>query len=180
MPPLPPKRPRRVWDDPGNRVVLIGGAVTAGLVVLLFLVAVVSAAAPKASTSTVAASGAPAAPVVPTPTVTPSTASPKATTTTAAEYVPTPADFSLEVVETRRSCFGSAGCSITLKLVPTYTGPTPDSSRTYTVLYEIIGGDSGKSGNFTMRGTNVKFSSDDVISTPPNPTLTAQVTRVLG
>lgn len=184
VPPGPPGPPKRVWDDKGNRVVLIGLAIAGGLFVLLtFLVVVIAAVTPKTTTTTTAAAVptylAPAPPsTAPASTTPPTTASPP--TTKAADYVPTPADFTLEVVEIKRSCFGSAGCNVTFKINPTYNGPPVNSSKSYTVVYEVRGGDDVDSDNFTMRGSNASVNSDDHISTPPNPTLTAEVTRVLG
>jgi hypothetical protein len=181
MPPLPPKRPRRLWDDRGNRVVIIGGAVTAGVVLILSLAATAVVVAPTGSTTTSTVSGS-FVPAGPVPTVTPSSVSPKATTTTKAPaYVPTPADFTVEVIELERSCYGSAGCNVTYKVAPTYIGPAdPDPNKAYTVTYEVHGGDSGETGNFTLKGDAAKVKTQDYISTPPNPTLTAQVTRVIG
>ena len=96
--------------------------------------------------------------------------------TTAATYVPTPADFTIEIVELSRSCFGSAGCNITYKINPTYSGQPTDPTVTYTVVYSIAGASGDKSDNFTMKGTQAKVPTEDFISTPPNPTLTATVT----
>lgn len=100
--------------------------------------------------------------------------------TTVATYVPTPADYTIEIVELSRSCFGSAGCNITYKIKPTYTGQPTDQTVTYTIVYAIAGASNEKTDNFTMRGDQVKVPTEDFVSTPPNPTLSATVTKVLG
>jgi hypothetical protein len=101
------------------------------------------------------------------------------TTTAPPPHKPTPEDFKLELIETSRSCFGSAGCNVKYKIEPTYVGPSNlDVSRSYTVIYEVTGGDDVKTDNFTLRGDKWSGSSEDYISTPPNPTLTATVTRI--
>jgi hypothetical protein len=178
-PPPPGGPPKKVWDDKGNRVVLIGLAVGVALIFFMILViGVAGSTSTKKSTTTASAAGTPTY-VSPAPsTRAPTTASP--TTTKAPEYVPTVADFQLEIIEIKRSCFGSAGCNITYKIVPTYTGPSVSSNKSYTIIYEVQGGDDVKSDNFTMRGSDASVKSQDFISTPSNPTLTATVTRVLG
>jgi hypothetical protein len=101
------------------------------------------------------------------------------TTTTAASYTPVPTDFQIGIVETERACFGTAGCSIEYRIDVTYIGVQamkPGSS--YTVMYDVLGGDDPKTDNFEITGSQFT-SSTARISTPPNPTLTATATRVL-
>jgi hypothetical protein len=102
--------------------------------------------------------------------------------TTVGAYTPTPADFQIEIIETERSCFGSAGCNVGYKINPTYTGAQhADPKRTFTVIYEITGGDDPKTANFTLTGEKwQQFGSQAHISTPTNPTLAATVTRVVA
>lgn len=104
-----------------------------------------------------------------------------ASTTTAPPHVPTPADFTIEIIELERSCFGSAGCNIVYRINPSYIGPPVSGadSKTYTVIYEVQGGDSPKTANFKITKTEARFSEQDNISTPPNPTLTAVPVRVI-
>ena len=102
-----------------------------------------------------------------------------ATTTTTIAYVPVPTDFQIGIVETRRSCFGSAGCNITFQIDPSYVGTRSLSpSKTYTVVYQVNGGDSPKTANFTITGSQASFR-EDTISTPPGANLSAIATRVL-
>jgi hypothetical protein len=105
----------------------------------------------------------------------------RATTTTVSHYVPVPADFNIEIIETSRQCFGTAGCSIQYTINPTYVGPRPpDPSKTFTVIYDVQGGESPKTANFTIKGSKASFQQGDYISTPPNPTLSATATRILA
>ena len=97
----------------------------------------------------------------------------------AARYVPTPADFRIEVVETERSCFGSAGCNVRFRINPTYIGATPpDVLKSFTVVYEIRGADDPQTGSFTLSNGQVS-SSEDYVGVPPGSTLSAVVVRVL-
>lgn len=115
-----------------------------------------------------------------TPTTTVAPAETTTTSTTAAPHVPTPAEFTIEVVETKRSCFGSAGCNVGYQIHPTYNGPPTDPAVTYTVIYEVRGGEDVKTDNFTMHGTKASVTREDLLSTPEGgPPLTAVVTRVL-
>jgi hypothetical protein len=126
-----------------------------------------SASRPSPTTAT---SGSPT-----TPTTRPTT------TTTAAPYDPTPADFTIEVIELTRSCFGSAGCTITYTIEPSYIGPQPPNPRkTYTVIYQLDGGETPKTGNFTVTGGRMTYQQEDFISTPPNPVLSVTPQRVLA
>lgn len=103
---------------------------------------------------------------------TPTTAKPEA-------HVPEPADFALELIETERSCFGSAGCNISYQVKPSYTGPKPMDDSSYTVIYNITGGEDTKTANFNMKGENANGNFTGHISTGPNPTLGATVTKVV-
>lgn len=131
-----------------------------------------SIAGPPSTLASVSTAGAPAAAAAP------STAAP---TTAAPDHTPAPEDFEIEVIELKRSCFGSAGCNITYEIKPTYTGALSSGSKSWTVIYEIRGGEDVKTDNFTMRGDGQASSksSQNYISTPTNPTLTAVVTRVV-
>ncbi|MFI5875619.1 hypothetical protein ACIBAH_24775 [Streptomyces sp. NPDC051445] len=57
----------------------------------------------------------------------------------------TPADFTMELRTTKRQCFGSAGCNVTveptLSYVGAYKGIDPDA--VYSITYEIRGDQSG-------------------------------------
>lgn len=101
------------------------------------------------------------------------------TTTTLPPYDPQPADFEIAIVETERSCFGSAGCNITYRIEAAYVGERPmRQPARYTVVYEVRGGDDLQTKNFEVRGDQYEFSTE-MIGTPPDPNLTAVAVRVL-
>lgn len=109
----------------------------------------------------------------------PVTTTTKATTTTQAPYEPEPDDFIIEIVETSRKCFGTAGCSIEYEIDLTYVGDRMfDSSSRYQVIFEIKGGDDLEIGNFEVDGSGEVTYQPGRISTPPDPVLTATATRV--
>ena len=113
------------------------------------------------------------------PTTRATTTTERVTTTTMPPYEPQPADFQIGIVETERSCFGSAGCNITYRIDVTYVGAQPiDSSASYTVVYEVHGGDDLQTKNFEIRGSDIEYS-EEIIGTPPNPSLSAVAVRVL-
>jgi hypothetical protein len=101
------------------------------------------------------------------------------TTTTTASYTPVPADFQIGIVETSRSCFGTAGCSIDYRIDVTYIGAQAmKTGAAYTVVYDVLGGESVKTDNFEITGSQYT-AGEGFISTPPNPILTATATKVL-
>ncbi len=187
--PPPPPPPGAPVPPPKKSInpLVVGVAACGGLfLVFVILVAVIAAASPKknepeASTCYSGSSicnGDPTTSSGPSTTAGPTTtAAPR--TTAAPPHVPTPEDFSLEIIELSRSCFGSAGCNVTFKIAPTYSGPPTNASKSYRVVYEVRGGDDVKSENFTVHGTEASVKSESFISTPQNPTLTAVVVRVL-
>lgn len=100
--------------------------------------------------------------------------------TTAPPYTPAPADFAIEVIELERQCFGSAGCNVTYRINPTYVGAVaPAPSETFTVTYDLQGGDSPESGSFTVRNGQARTSHEEHTQIPPGGALTAVPTRVL-
>lgn len=167
--------PRSRWTAP---LIYFSIVLVAGLLLVLIALQVQS----KDQTTNVATATASTAPtsglsVSFPPTTAPITTAP---TTTEAVYMPTPADFSIEVIEVERSCFGSAGCNITYRINPTYIGATkPPKDLAYTVLYDLKGAESPKTGNFEVDGEQVKMQRQDSVSTPVGAKLTATPTRVL-
>ena len=57
--------------------------------------------------------------------------------------LPSPSDFTIDVKVLRKACFGSYGCNVTYEIDPTYTGATPLTGRTFTVIYEVTGSEYG-------------------------------------
>jgi hypothetical protein len=49
----------------------------------------------------------------------------------------------IDVKVLRKACFGSYGCNVTYEIDPTYTGATPLTGRTFTVIYEVTGSECG-------------------------------------
>lgn len=101
------------------------------------------------------------------------------TATTQAPYFPAAADFTLTIIETERSCFGSAGCNISYELELGYIGPRPlEPDATFQLIYEVRGGEDVEIGNIELEGNGSYTTRADYISTPPNPSLSAVVTAV--
>src|SRR5699024_4996654 len=84
----------------------------------------------------------------------PATTTTEATTTTRPPYEPKPDDFEIEIVETSRKCFGTAGCSIEFEIDVDYVGDRMfEASSRYQVVYEIEGGDDLQIENFEVDGS---------------------------
>ena len=157
-------------------IIIVVGLVVAFILVVLLGAVTVLGTTKKTTTTTAARANSPTQTYA---SPNPPTTERRTTTTAAPVHVPTPEDFTLEVIETKRSCFGSAGCNVTYKVIPSYNGPPPSSSKTYTIIYEVTGGDDVKSNNFTMKGTDAKVPSEEFISTSANTPISAAVTRVV-
>lgn len=103
-----------------------------------------------------------------------------ATVKEAGAYTPVPSDFQLEVIVIEQECFGSAGCIVTYRIQVAYAGAqAPDPKQTFTVSYDLLGGEEPEIGSFSVRGTSVSVSSSETVSTPPNPTVTAIPKQVI-
>lgn len=163
---LPPRRRRRKL----GRLLLVVVGVAFGLVVLVIVLAVVtSGGGDKPGTD----SGTPA------PASRHASSQPTQETTTAAAIAPRPADFELTVKIMKKECFGSAGCNITYRIVVGYGGPTIDPSTTYSVTYEIAGGEDTQINTFTITGDQYEVDSEELIGTKSSSAkLTARVTDV--
>lgn len=96
--------------------------------------------------------------------------------------LPSPADFAIQVKTLSKACFGSAGCNVTYQIDPRYVGSADLSGRSFTVVYEVIGGDSGPQiDNFQVSGDGTAhYSREELLSTSSSGTvLTAKATSVL-
>jgi hypothetical protein len=102
-------------------------------------------------------------------------------TTTAASTYDTPdvSDFELTVKTLSKQCFGSAGCSITYRIQAGWDG-SYDPDRTYEVVYEVRGDESGpQTNNFTVTGDEYQSSQEEIASTRSSGVkLTARVISV--
>ncbi|RVW03610.1 hypothetical protein [Rhodococcus spongiicola] len=92
-----------------------------------------------------------------------------------------PADFAIDITVLEKKCFGSAGCSVTYAIDPSFKGFVDDlEGRSFKVVYEIIGGDDPEIGNFSVDGTRVRYDESSRIDTPSSDAvLTAKVTQVI-
>ncbi|MGI5286672.1 hypothetical protein ACQEVF_25490 [Nonomuraea polychroma] len=95
------------------------------------------------------------------------------------EFTPDAGHFKISIRVLKKSCFGSAGCNITYRIVPSYTGPALPDDRKLTVTYEIRGGEEPKINSFEVEGDKVRFDPRELIQTPSSAsTLDAVVTDV--
>lgn len=95
--------------------------------------------------------------------------------------LPKPSDFTIAVKVMAKQCFGSAGCVVTYRIDPTYTGVSSISASPLTVVYEVSGGKDGPQiNNFTTDGAgSASFSRSEFMQTSsPGTVLTARVTSV--
>lgn len=117
-------------------------------------------AAPKATTTTAAA----AAPVV--------------EATTAEPIAPKASDFKLTPKIVEKNCYGSAGCSITLR-VDVAMEVLPDDDASWLVVYEIRGVEDGPEvGNLTITGDRVESTEEHVSTASSKSKITIKVTSV--
>ena len=122
----------------------------------------------------------------PTPTSAANQVAPRQQTRTEPAKVwpsPKPEDFILHVKILEKDCFGSAGCNLTYKIEPAYTGPALEPGARWDVTYEITGGDDDEISTFEFGGTDTGYVSyvprEERISTPRSSSaLKATVTIV--
>lgn len=93
------------------------------------------------------------------------TAQPTFTTWTPETHTPTPGEFTVGTSVLKKECFGSAGCNVTYRIKPGYTGPILDSSQSFTVTYTVLGGEDQQQGSFTITGEQANFSDEEMIQT---------------
>jgi hypothetical protein len=101
-------------------------------------------------------------------------------TTTVSTYdTPEPSDFELTVKTLSKQCFGSAGCNVTYRIQAGWDG-TYDPDKTYEVVYEVRGDESGpQTNNFTITGDEYQVSQEEDASTRSSGVkLTARVISV--
>jgi hypothetical protein len=93
---------------------------------------------------------------------------------------PSAGDFAISVKVLSKHCFGSAGCNITYRIDPSYSGHLLDSGDTYTITYEVTGVEDGPQINsFTLTGDQVQYESEESAQTTSSSVkLKAKVTGV--
>ena len=110
-----------------------------------------------------------AATPTPTPTPTPTLAIP-----TAVQL------FQITVDVMEKKCFGSAGCNVTYRIEPSYSGiiPLPESGE-YEITYEVASDEETVTNTFTMTGTKASLPSRERIQTKKSDSgLEGTVTKV--
>ncbi len=104
-----------------------------------------------------------------------------AETTTAPGPALSATDLTLTPKVTKKQCFGSAGCNVSIKVEVGYGGPALSEDDTWEVTYQVTGDESGPIvGTFELTGT--KYDQDEIsLSTKNSKTkISVKVTGVDG
>lgn len=101
------------------------------------------------------------------------------TTTDPGPRIPVAEDFTVQIIETSRSCFGSAGCHV--EGIPDLTKVTPDTIQLAgcTLTYQINEAESTTTESIELRENDLYEYRDLFISTVSDVPLTATVTQVV-
>jgi hypothetical protein len=94
--------------------------------------------------------------------------------------VPTPKEFTVNVVVTEQNCQPGGGCAYKYTIEPKYIGFHPLPTTPFTVKYEVQGGNQPQPGEFTVEGSQAKILKDVVLEGPPAARLQAVVLQVVG
>jgi hypothetical protein len=94
--------------------------------------------------------------------------------------VPTPKEFTINVVVTEQNCEPGPGCAYKYTIEPKYIGFHPLPTTPFTVKYEVQGGNQPQPGEFTVEGNEAKILKDVIIEGPPAARLQAVVLQVIG
>ncbi|KUI05648.1 hypothetical protein [Mycobacterium sp. IS-3022] len=95
--------------------------------------------------------------------------------------VPTPVEFTVNVIVTDRQCPpGPSACTYRYTIEPKYIGLHPLPDTPFTVFYEVVGGAAPQKGEFTVHRDQAKILKDVVLEGPPNAQLKATVMGVNG
>jgi hypothetical protein len=174
-PPPPPEVVRQAKEKRFGFLALGITALVTGLITLLVSLGI---NAPRDSGTTTAG---------PAPTVTKTVTEPAVVegggepTEEPAAWNPKPEDFKVGTKILEKQCFGSAGCSITYRIVPQYVGSQsfPDKGTTE-VTYEVTGGEDTRTNTFEIDsdGTTTFDEEEFVNTSSPTKKLTARVTDV--
>jgi len=109
-----------------------------------------------------------------------STATPRTTLPPPPPSVPTPKEFTINVVVTEQNCQPAGGCAYKYTIEPKYVGFHPLPTTPFTVKYEVQGGNQPQPGEFTVEGSQAKIFKDVVLEGPPAAPLQAVVLQVIG
>jgi hypothetical protein len=108
------------------------------------------------------------------------TATPRTTLPPPPPSVPTPKEFTINVVVTGQNCQPGGGCVYKYTIEPKYIGFHPLPTTPFTVKYEVQGGNQPQPGEFTVEGNQAKIFRDVVLEGPPAARLQAVVLAVIG
>lgn len=100
-------------------------------------------------------------------------------TTDSGPRTPVAEDFIVQIIETSRSCFGSAGCNV--EGIPDLTKVTPDAVKLVGCIltYQVNEAESTTTESIELRENNQYQYMDLYISTASDVPLTATVTQVV-
>jgi hypothetical protein len=107
-------------------------------------------------------------------------ATPRTTLAPPKPSVPTPKEFTINVVVTEQNCAPDGPCAYKYTIEPKYIGFHPLPTTPFTVKYEVQGGNEPQPGEFTVEGTQAKVLKDVVLEGPPAARLQAVVLAVIG
>src|SRR4029079_17139416 len=93
----------------------------------------------------------------------PPTATPRTTLAPAPPSLPTPKEFTINVVVTEQNCEPGPGCVYKYTIEPKYIGFHPLPATPFTVKYEVQGGNLPQPGEFTVEGNQAKILKDVVM-----------------
>jgi hypothetical protein len=110
----------------------------------------------------------------------PTAATPRTTLPPRPPSVPTPKEFTINVVVTEQNCQPGGGCTYKYTIEPKYIGFHPLPATPFTVKYEVQGGNQPQPGEFTVEGSQAKILKDVVLEGPPAARLQAVVLQVIG
>jgi len=110
----------------------------------------------------------------------PPTATPRTALAPPPPSLPTPKEFTINVVVTEQACQPGGGCVYKYTIEPKYVGFHPLPATPFTVKYEVQGGNQPQPGEFTVEGNQAKILKDVVLDGPPAARLQAVVLAVVG
>jgi hypothetical protein len=187
--PLPPPPPEVVRQAKQKRFGFLALGITALVAGLITLLVSLGISAPRDGGTTTAGPAPTVTKTVTEPAVVEGgsepneepTPEPEPRTEEPAAFDPKPKDFKVGIKVLEKQCFGSAGCSITFRIIPSYVGsqPFPDEGRTE-VTYVVTGGEDDITNTFEIdsEGT-AHFDEEEFVDTSSSSRkLVAKVTEV--
>jgi hypothetical protein len=110
----------------------------------------------------------------------PTAVTPRTTLPPPPPSVPTPKEFTINVVVTEQNCEPGGACVYKYTIEPKYIGLHPLPTTPFTVKYEVQGGNQPQPGEFTVEGSQATILKDVVLDGPPAARLQAVVLQVMG